>query len=63
MYYELKVKLGREIIFTGVGTLETCVEWINLWQNSSSLLDCSCTYSLYPRTKQRTSGPEAHRGV
>jgi hypothetical protein len=51
MMFELRVKFGRKVIFSGVGTLESCTEWINLWQNSSSSLDCSYTYSLYPRTK------------
>jgi len=63
MYYELRIKSGREVVFSGIGTLESCVEWIDLWQDSPSLLDCSYTYSLYPWTKKRTSGLRAHRGV
>ena len=51
MYYELRIKLGRKVVFSKVGTLEDCVEWINLWQNSPSLLDYSYTYSLYPKLK------------
>jgi hypothetical protein len=49
MYYELRIKLGRKVVFSKIGTLEDCVEWIKLWQTSPSLLDCSYIYSLYPR--------------
>lgn len=47
MYYELRIKRGRKVVFSKVGTLEDCVEWIKLWQDYPSLY--SYVYSLYPR--------------
>uniref|UniRef100_A0AAU8AZY6 Uncharacterized protein n=1 Tax=Dulem virus 254 TaxID=3145731 RepID=A0AAU8AZY6_9VIRU len=32
MKYELRIKVGRKVVFSRVGTLESCNSWIRTWE-------------------------------
>lgn len=51
MMFELRIKLGRKVVFSKVCSLEECVEWIRKWNESSSasILDSEYTYTLIPK--------------
>ena len=51
MMFELRIKLVRKVVFSKVGTLEQCMEWIRIWNEPSnaSIFDAGYTYSLYPK--------------
>ena len=31
MKYELRIKVGRKVVFSRVGTLQSCISWIKTW--------------------------------
>lgn len=49
MLFELRIKLVRKVVFSKVGTLEQCNEWIKTWLKISTLRDYDYTYTLYPK--------------
>lgn len=49
MLFELRIKLVRKVVFSKVGTLEQCKEWIETWLKISTLRDYDYTYTLYPK--------------
>ena len=32
MKYELRIKVGRKVVFSRVGTYESCSSWIKTWE-------------------------------
>lgn len=44
--FELRIKAGRKVVFSRVGTLEECTSWIDTWESYESLV--TYTYVLYP---------------
>jgi hypothetical protein len=46
---ELRIKAGRKVLFSKIGTLEQCKEWIEYWNSFSSCYDYEYTYTLYPK--------------
>lgn len=32
MRYELRIKVGRKVVFSRVGTFDSCISWIKTWQ-------------------------------
>ena len=32
MKYELRIKVGRKVVFSRVGTFESCSSWIKTWE-------------------------------
>ena len=49
MMFELRIRLGRKVMFSNVGTLEQCKEWIEFWTRLSTSHDYDYTYTLYPK--------------
>lgn len=49
MMFELRVRVGRKVIFSHVGTLEQCNEWIEYFAGIPSCRYYERTYTLYPK--------------
>lgn len=49
MIFELRIKVGRKVVFSKIGSLEQCKEWIENWNSFSSCYDYEYTYILYPK--------------
>lgn len=49
MLFELRIRLGRKVMFNNVGTLDQCTEWIRMWTAISTDFDFDYTYTLYPK--------------
>lgn len=32
MKYELRIKVGRKVVFSRVGTFDSCTSWIKTWE-------------------------------
>lgn len=47
--FELRIKVGRKMMFSNVGTLEQCKEWIEYWTNLSTCRKYEHVYTLYPK--------------
>lgn len=50
MLFELRIRLRRKVMFSKVGTLEQCTQWIHHWTSVSTCYDSEYTYTLYPKT-------------
>lgn len=53
MMFELRIKVGRKVVFSNVGTLDQCKEWIEYWTNLPVCIKFERkrerTYTLYPK--------------
>lgn len=49
MVFELRIKVGRKLMFSNVGTLEQCMEWIGYWTSLPTCRKYEHTYTLYPK--------------
>lgn len=53
MMFELRIKVGRKVVFSNVGTLDQCKEWIEYWTNLPVCIKFDHkrerTYTLYPK--------------
>lgn len=47
--FELRVRVGRKLIFSHIGTLEQCHEWIEYWSGIPSCRYYERTYTLHPK--------------
>lgn len=44
--FELRVKVGRKLMFSNVGTLDQCKEWIEYWASLPTYRGHEYTYTL-----------------
>lgn len=49
MMFELRIKVGRKVMFSNVGTLDQCKEWIEYWTSLPTCRKYEHIYSLYPK--------------
>lgn len=49
MMFELRIRVGRKVMFSNVGTLEQCKEWIEYWISLPTCRKYEHTYTLYPK--------------
>lgn len=49
MLFELRIRFRRKVMFSKVGTLEQCTQWIHHWTAVSTCYDFEYTYTLYPK--------------
>lgn len=45
----LRIKVGRRVMFSNVGTLDQCKEWIEYWISLPTCRKYEHTYTLYPK--------------
>ena len=49
MYFELRIRFRRKVMFSKVGTLDECMSWINHWTAVPTSYDSEYTFTLYPK--------------
>lgn len=47
--FELRIRVGRKVVFSNIGTLDQCKEWIEYWISLPIYRRYEYTYTLYPK--------------